>query len=79
MSVEYIDKFAKMWDDISKSGKDLMVKRGAKIITLSKEEQARWAEKAKPLFDEYVKNTKAKGLPGEEANKFIQDYLKTAR
>lgn len=79
MSKEYIEKFAKMWDDISKSGKELVVKRGTRIITLSKEEQARWAEKAKPLFDEYVKNTKAKGLPGEEANKFIQDYLHSAK
>ncbi len=31
----------------------------------------------KPILDGYVKMTKAKGLPGDEALKFIQDYLKT--
>ena len=77
MSPEYIEKFAKMWDFISQRGKDFLVKKGGKIISLSKEEQARWVEKgAKPLFEEYVKNMKAKNLPGEEAVKFIQDYLK---
>jgi TRAP-type C4-dicarboxylate transport system substrate-binding protein len=76
MSVEYVEKFAKMWDEIDKAGKDLLIKRGNKIITLSAEEQARWAEKAKPLIEDYIKNMKAKGLPGEEAIKFINDYLK---
>jgi len=47
-----------------------------KVIKLSDEEQARWAAKAQPLFDEYVKNMKAKGLPGDEVLKFARDYLK---
>jgi len=77
MSPEYIEKFAKMWDFISQRGKDFLVKKGGKIITLSKEEQQRWVDKgAKPLFEEYIKNMKAKNLPGEEAVKFIQDTLK---
>jgi TRAP-type C4-dicarboxylate transport system substrate-binding protein len=79
MSPEYIDKFAKMWEQIQKSGKDLLTKRGNKFITLSKEEQKRWADKAKPLIEEYIKNMQAKGLPGDEAVKFIQDYLKPYR
>ena len=28
------------------------------------------------LLGEYVKNTNAKGLPGDEVLKFCQDYLK---
>jgi TRAP-type C4-dicarboxylate transport system substrate-binding protein len=79
LSVEYADKYAAMWDDIDTHGKEYMVKSGAKIIPLSKEEEARGVEKAEPLFNEYVKKMKAKGLPGEEALKFVRDYLKPFR
>ncbi len=75
MSVEYIDKSAKMWDDIAESGMKLEIKNGGKIIKLSKEEQARWVEKAKPVFEEYADAVDKKGLPGKEAVKFIQDYV----
>jgi TRAP-type C4-dicarboxylate transport system substrate-binding protein len=79
MSPEYIDKYATMWDDIEKSGKAYLVKRGNKIISLSKEEETRWVAKAQPIFDDYVKKMKEKGLPGEEALKFAMDYLKPYR
>jgi TRAP-type C4-dicarboxylate transport system substrate-binding protein len=79
MSPEYIEKYAAMWDDIEKSGKAYLVKRGNKIITLSKEEEAKWVEKAQPIFDDYVKKMKEKNLPGDEALKFARDYLKPFR
>jgi TRAP-type transport system periplasmic protein len=77
MSQEYIEKYAKMWADLNIVAKDWLMKRGNKLITLSKEEEARWFDKAtKPLIEAYVKEMKAKGLAGEEAVKFIQDALK---
>ena len=76
MSIDYIEKYAAMWDDIEKSGKAYVIKRGNKIITLDKAEQARWVEKAEPLFTDYTARMKAKGLPGDEALKFVRDYLK---
>jgi TRAP-type C4-dicarboxylate transport system substrate-binding protein len=79
MSKEYIEKYAAMWDDIEISGKAYLVKRGNKITTLSKEEEAKWVEKAQPIFDDYVKKMKEKGLPGDEALKFARDYLKPYR
>jgi len=79
MSAEYIEKYAAMWDDIEKSGKAYLVKRGNKINTLTKEEEAKWVEKAQPIFDDYVKKMKEKGLPGDEALKFARDYLKPYR
>jgi TRAP-type C4-dicarboxylate transport system substrate-binding protein len=79
MSPEYIEKYAAMWDDIEKSGKAYLVKRGNKIISLSKEEETRWVAKAQPIFDDYVKKMKEKGLPGEEALKFAMDYLQPYR
>ena len=76
VSAEWIEKQGNVWDEIEKEGKDFTLKRGNKIITLSNEENAQWAEKVKPLLDDYVKTAKAKGLPGNEALKFCQDYLK---
>jgi TRAP-type transport system periplasmic protein len=73
---EWIEKQARAWDEIEKEGIDFTQKRGNKIIRLTKEEDARWAATVKPIVDEYVKTTKAKGLPGDEALKFCLDYLK---
>jgi len=75
LSAEYLEKSAKMWDDIAETGKKVLIKNGGKIIKLSKEEQAKWVEKAKPLFEEYANNVEKKGLPGKEAVKYIQDYV----
>lgn len=77
MSVEYIDKYGKLWADITRDGKDWLVKRGVKVISLSKEEQARWYEKgSKPLVEAYIKDAKEKGLPGDEAVKFLLDSIR---
>ncbi|HEY3278199.1 MAG TPA: TRAP transporter substrate-binding protein [Syntrophorhabdaceae bacterium] len=76
VSHEWIEKQGALWDQIEQEGKDFTLKRGNKIIPLSAEENGRWAVKMKPLLDDYVKGTKAKGLPGEEALKFCLDYLK---
>jgi hypothetical protein len=43
---------------------------------VSKEDEALTAEKMKPILDDYVKMAKSKGLPGDEALKFSQDFLK---
>jgi TRAP-type C4-dicarboxylate transport system substrate-binding protein len=77
MSQEYMEKYAKIWVEMEVEGKEWLQKRGVKIIALSKEEEARWYEKgAKPLVEEYIKEMKEKGLPGEEAVKFLLDSFK---
>jgi TRAP-type C4-dicarboxylate transport system substrate-binding protein len=77
MSREYIEKYGKMWADLNIVAKDWLMKRGVKLTLLSKEEEARWYEKGtKPLIEAYIKEMKAKGLPGEEAVQFVQDSLK---
>ncbi|HOE18556.1 MAG TPA: TRAP transporter substrate-binding protein [Syntrophorhabdaceae bacterium] len=76
LNAEWIEEDGKMWDNVEKEAREFLLKRGHKIITLSTEENARWAKKVAPLLDEYVKNAKEKGLPGEEALKFCVDYLK---
>jgi TRAP-type transport system periplasmic protein len=72
---EWIVKQGANWDEVDKAGRDYTLSLGNKIISLSKEENARWAKAVQPLLDDYVNNMKAKGLPGEEALKFYQEEL----
>ncbi|MCM2286352.1 MAG: TRAP transporter substrate-binding protein [Desulfobacula sp.] len=73
---EWAEKQGKVWDEIDAEGMEFVKAKGNKIINLTPEEDAKWAEKVKPMLDEYVANAKAKGLPGDEALKFCLDFLK---
>jgi TRAP-type C4-dicarboxylate transport system substrate-binding protein len=79
ISAEWIEKEGIVWDDLDNQGRKFAEERGMKVIKLSIEENARWAAKAQPLFDEYIKAMKAKGLPGEEVVKFYREKLKAYR
>jgi TRAP-type transport system periplasmic protein len=73
---EWLEKQGKLWDDIDIEGKEAAIKQGMKYISLSPEESARWAKAVAPILDDYVKDAKAKGIPGDEALKFCLEYLK---
>jgi TRAP-type C4-dicarboxylate transport system substrate-binding protein len=76
VNAEWIEKTGKGWDEIDKEGREFTLARGNQIISLSKEEDEKWAKLVRPILDEYVGNMKAKNLPGEEAVKFCQEELK---
>jgi TRAP-type C4-dicarboxylate transport system substrate-binding protein len=76
VNAEWVDKAGKAWDDFDKAGTEFALSKGVKIIELSKEEDARWAELVKPVLNDYVVAAKAKGVPGDEALAFVQDWLK---
>jgi TRAP-type transport system periplasmic protein len=76
---EWIEKQGRMWDDIDKEGKEFALKKGNKIVMLSPEEDSRWAAKAQPMIDDYVKQMKAKNLNGEEVVRFYREKLKTLK
>jgi len=73
---EWIIKQGKVWDEVDQEGKAFAAKKGHKSIALSAQEQTKWTAAVKPVLDDYVKKTKAKGLPGDEVLKFAMDYLK---
>ena len=73
---EWIAKTATTWNNMDKEALELALSKGNQIIKLSPEEDARWAKACSPIFDEYVKTTKEKGLPGEEALDFCRTWLK---
>jgi TRAP-type C4-dicarboxylate transport system substrate-binding protein len=72
---EWIERQAKLWEDLDQEGKDLFLQKKRKIIKLSAEEDARWTKAMRPMLEEYVVAMKAKGLPGDEALKFCADWL----
>jgi len=72
---EWAERQGKGWDEIDKAGRDFILKLGNQIIPLSADEDWRWFKLVRPLHDEYVKNMKAKGLPGDEALKFCLEQL----
>jgi TRAP-type transport system periplasmic protein len=74
---EWIDKVSKKWGDWEIMGRTELQKMGNKFIVLTEDENARWAALLRPLLSDYVKASKEKGLPGEEALKFCEDFLKT--
>jgi TRAP-type C4-dicarboxylate transport system substrate-binding protein len=76
INLEWIEKMGKAWNHIDEEGKEYIVQRGNKIIQLSGEENARWAERMQPVIDEYLMRAKEKNLPGEEVVKFGRDYFK---
>jgi TRAP-type C4-dicarboxylate transport system substrate-binding protein len=72
---EWIVKQGENWDEVDKAGRDYALSLGNKIITLSKEENARWAKAVHPLLEAYVESMRAKGLPGDKVLKFYQEEL----
>ncbi len=76
LNKEWIPVTGKVWDDVDKSGREYTLKRGNKIIVLAKDEEARWIKAVQPVLTDYVAGAKKKGVPGEEALKFIQQRMK---
>ena len=74
---EWVEKQGRLWDELNSEGREVFIQRGGKIIMLSKEENTRWADRLRPILDDYVKEMKSKGLPGDEALRFCIEYLKT--
>ncbi len=72
---EYAEKFGKGWVELDNNAVAFAKGKGVTFVKVSKEDEAFTAQKMKPILDDYVKMTKAKGLPGDEALKFVQDFL----
>jgi TRAP-type transport system periplasmic protein len=74
---EWVEKQAILWNQLSKESREWAMQKGVKFVKASKEEEAKTAEKMKPVFAKYVSDMKAKGLPGDQALQFCLDYIKT--
>jgi len=73
---EWTPKHGAAWDSSDEAGKKYFLKKGGKIITLSKAESARWKKAAKPVMAKYIAQMKEKGINGKEIVDYIESMLK---
>jgi TRAP-type C4-dicarboxylate transport system substrate-binding protein len=80
VSKKYEDITAKAWGDSDISGWKFCEKLGHEFIKLSDEESAKFKAAVKPVFDEYIKQAKEKGVDGEAVVKatveMVEKYTK---
>ncbi len=67
------------WDKADYEGVRYFLSLGGQMIGIEPQEAQRWAQTVQPVVEGYLKETKAKGLPGEEVLKFTQAHLEAAR
>ena len=73
---EYNEKFGKKWVELDNNAMAFAKGKGVTFLLVAKAEEADTAKKMQPILDDFVKMAKGKGLPGDEALKFVQDFLK---
>jgi TRAP-type transport system periplasmic protein len=73
---EFVEKMAKVWQERNKECTDFAREKGVKFVKATKEEEAEIAANMKPLFDKYVKDKGAMGLPAKEALDWSLEYVK---
>jgi len=78
LNEEWVERQGRLWDQLDEEFFTLAKKTDHQVFYATPEEQAIAAQKVRSIFDTYVKNTKEKGLPGEEAMIWAMEYLKTA-
>jgi TRAP-type transport system periplasmic protein len=78
LNEEWFEKHARAWSEIDEESREWSVKKGHKFTKANAEDEAKMSERMKPVLDQYVKDMKEKGLPGEEALKFCLDFVKNS-
>jgi TRAP-type C4-dicarboxylate transport system substrate-binding protein len=76
LSEEYAQKMSVIWDEKDAESIKIATAYKHQTITLSDAEEQRWAKQAAPIYDAYIKDKNAKGLPAAEAMAWIKDWMK---
>ena len=76
VSAQWPAKQGAQWIELDRLGKEFTLKKGNKVISLSPEEAARWANAVKPVVQDYIKSRSAKGLPAAEYVKTVRELVK---
>ena len=59
-------EFGARWTSDDKRGRAMALALGHPVITLSKAEEARWRKASQPVYDNWIREMEAKGLPGRQ-------------
>ncbi|GAB7021447.1 TRAP transporter substrate-binding protein [Salidesulfovibrio brasiliensis] len=79
VSAEWSVKHGEAWDSSDEEGREYFVEKGGSFIPLSKAEGKRWQDAARPVIDQYIEETTAKGLDGKAIVDFTERSLKSAQ
>ncbi len=72
---EFIEKLAKMWNDIGIEGKRYAIKEGFEIYVVPENELPVWKEKAEKVINDYIDKMVAKGYSKNEITGWM-DFIK---
>ncbi|MEN6425939.1 MAG: TRAP transporter substrate-binding protein [Phycisphaerales bacterium] len=75
VSAEWVAKHGQAWDQADAEGREFVKGLNREMISLSAEEQQQWKKAVEPVLVAYVEAAKAKGLPGEQFLKDVQDLI----
>ena len=78
INLEWIPKQGRVWDEADAEGIRFMLGKGGRILGIEPKEAERWVNAVQPVMDVYLKETKAKGVPGDKALQFAKERLKAA-
>ena len=73
VSEEWIPHTGKIWDQGAEEGLQYAREKKVEVVTLSKEELARWKLTLKPLIDAHIEELEAKKLPGKA---FVDEVIR---
>lgn len=76
VSEEWIDEHGEAWDDLDDEGREYTKKRGNEIVELASEESSKWVAAVEPIINNYIREAKSKGLPGDRAVAELKRLIK---
>ncbi len=76
---EWIVKQGVAWDEQDFGAIRFFLVKGGRMIGIDSEEAARWTKAVQPVIEIYRKETRAKGLPGDDVLKYAQGRLNAAQ
>jgi TRAP-type C4-dicarboxylate transport system substrate-binding protein len=80
VSRQWIDIHGQTWDSLDEEGRKYTLSLGNQILSMSKQENARWKKAVAPIVQDYIKSADGKGLNGKshvsEVEKLIKKYGK---
>lgn len=75
MSEEYAEKLSKLWDEKDQNTIKKWKAKNHVSILLSREEEKRWEKATLPLYEAFVEEKSARGLPAGAVLKFCQEWV----
>ncbi len=75
MSIEYAERLSKLWDQKDQNTIKMLDAKNHTAIFLSEEEEARWRQAVLPLYEAFIREKSARGLPAVEALNFCREWV----